>query len=135
MFRVMYLAACAHKDATLNPHAIGAHTGLEMATIRGARAILWDDEIGSLEPGKKADLIAVDTRAPCWHPLGDPVRTLVYSGGGESVRTVVVDGRVIMRDRVFPGIDVPSLAAEVEARTRAILQRAGIRVGSPWPRH
>lgn len=133
MFRVMYLAACAHKDATLDPHAFGAYAALEMATIRGARAVLWDNAIGSLEPGKKADLIVVDTSAPCWHPLGDPVRTLVYSGGGDSVRTVIVDGRVIMRDRVFAGIDVPSLMSEVDRRSKAILDRGGIRVTSPWP--
>lgn len=133
MFRVMYLAACAHKDATLDPDAFGAYAALEMATIRGARAILWDDAIGSVEVGKKADLIVVDTSAPCWHPLGDPVRTMVYSGGGDSVRTVIVDGRVVMRDRVFPGIDFASLRGEVERRSKAILDRAGIRISSPWP--
>ena len=133
MFRVMYLAGCAHKDATLDPHAFGAYAALEMATIGGARAILWDDAIGSLEVGKKADLIVVDTSASCWHPLGDPVRTLVYSGGGDSVRTVIVDGRIIMRDRTFPGIDVPALMSEVDRRSNAILERAGIRVTSPWP--
>jgi cytosine/adenosine deaminase-related metal-dependent hydrolase len=135
MFRVMYLAACAHKDATLDPHAFGAYAALEMATIRGARAILWDDEIGSLEAGKKADLIVVDTSAPCWHPLGDPVRTLVYSGGGDSVRTVIVDGRVIMRDRIFPNLDVASLMSEVDRRSKAILERGGIHITSPWPQH
>ena len=135
MFRVMYLAACAHKDATLDPHAFGAHAALEMATIRGARAILWDDEIGSLEAGKKADLIVVDTSAPCWHPLGDPVRTLVYSGGGDSVRTVIVDGRVVMRDRIFPNLDVVSLMSEVDRRSKAILERGGIHITSPWPQH
>lgn len=133
MFRVMYLAACAHKDATLDPHAFGAYAALEMATIKGARAILWDDAIGSLEADKKADLIIVDTRSPCWHPLGDPVRTLVYSGGGDSVRTVLIDGRVVMRDRVFPNIDIPSLIKETERRSRRILQAANIAVTSPWP--
>jgi cytosine/adenosine deaminase-related metal-dependent hydrolase len=133
MFRVMYLAACAHKDATLDPHAFGAHAALEMATIKGARAILWDDAIGSLEAGKKADLIVVDTRAPCWHPMGDPVRTLVYSGGGDSVRTVLVNGRVIMRDRVFPGIDMAWLTKEIERRSKRILDRANISVTSAWP--
>jgi 5-methylthioadenosine/S-adenosylhomocysteine deaminase len=133
MFRVMYLAACAHKDATLDPHAFGAYAALEMATIRGARAILWDDEIGSVEVGKKADLIVVDTSAPCWHPLGDPVRTMVYSGGGDSVRTVIVDGRIVMRDWEFPGIDIPAMISDVDRRSKAILARGGIRVTSPWP--
>lgn len=133
MFRVMYLAACAHKDATLDPHAFGANAALEMATIKGARAVLWDDAIGSLEAGKKADLIVVDTRAPCWHPMGDPVRTLVYSGGGDSVRTVLVNGRVIMRDRVFPGIDMTWLTKEIEQRSKRILGRANISVTSAWP--
>ena len=135
MFRVMYLAACAHKDATLDPHAFGAYAALEMATIGGARAILWDDEIGSLEAGKKADVIVVDTSAPCWHPIGDPVRTLVYSGGGDSVRTVLVDGRVIMRDRIFPSIDLPALIKDIETRSQRILQQAKISTVLPWPRY
>ncbi len=134
MFRVMYLAACAHKDAAVDPTLVGAYTALEMATIGGARAMLWDDEIGSLEPGKRADLIVVDTSAPAWHPLGDPVRTLVYSGDGASVRTVVVDGRVVMEDRVFPGVDLTALTAAVETHSGAVLGRAGIRLPSPWPR-
>jgi 5-methylthioadenosine/S-adenosylhomocysteine deaminase len=134
MFRVMYLAACAHKDAALDPACMGAHAALEMATIGGARAVMLEHEIGSLEPGKKADLITVDTSALGWHPLGDPVRTLVYSGAGESVRSVVVDGRVIMRDRVFPGIDLDWLRGAVERHARAVLARAGIASAPPWPR-
>lgn len=135
MFRTMYIAACAHKDATLDPHAFGAFAALEMATIQGARGLMWDDAIGSLEPDKKADLIVIDTSAPCWHPMGNPVRTLVYSGGGDSVRTVIANGKVLMRDRKFPHIDVDALTQEVEARSKSILGRAGVDVKSPWPLH
>jgi 5-methylthioadenosine/S-adenosylhomocysteine deaminase len=134
MFRVMYLTACAHKDAAVDPTVMGAYVALELATVGGARAMLWDDEIGSLEPGKKADVVIVDISAPAWHPLGDPVRTLVYSGFGQSVQTVIVDGRVIMRDRVFPGIDMVALNRAVEDHATAVLLRAGVRVPSPWPR-
>jgi cytosine/adenosine deaminase-related metal-dependent hydrolase len=134
MFRVMYLAACAHKDATLDATVMGAYRALEMATLGGAEALRWADAIGSLEVGKQADLIVVDTSGPAWHPLGDPVRSLVYSGSGDSVRTVVVDGRVIMRDRVFPDIDVAALTVEVERRASAVLTRAGVRLASRWPR-
>jgi 5-methylthioadenosine/S-adenosylhomocysteine deaminase len=96
---------------------------------------MWDDAIGSLEPDKKADLIVIDTSAPCWHPMGNPVRTLVYSGGGDSVRTVIANGKVLMRDRKFPHIDVGALTQEVEARSKSILKRAGVDVKSPWPIH
>jgi 5-methylthioadenosine/S-adenosylhomocysteine deaminase len=134
MFRVMYLAACSHKDATLDPQVMGPYRALEMATIGGARAIMWEDQIGSLEVGKKADLIVVDTQSPAWHPMGDPVRTLVYSGFGQSVRTVVVDGRVIMRDRVFPRTDVAALMKAVEEHADLVLARANLRLHSSWPR-
>src|SRR5437016_13307933 len=60
MVRVMYVAACAHKDAYQDPELIGAYKALEMAKIDGARAWLWDGEIGSLEVGKRADLVLID---------------------------------------------------------------------------
>ena len=68
MVRVMYLAACAHKDARVDPEVMGARKAFEMGTIDGARGLLWDDEIGSLEPGKRADLAIVSTNSLEWQP-------------------------------------------------------------------
>ena len=75
--RLAGLAAGLFKDARMDARLIPAETALEMATINGARALLWDDEIGSLEETKKADLIQFDLERPEWVPCHDPVRTLV----------------------------------------------------------
>lgn len=126
MVRVMYLAACAHKDAYADPMKMGAARALEMATIDGARACLWDDEIGSLEVGKKADLILVDMTGLHWTPMLDPVDTLVYAANGADVETVIIDGKVAMRDRVLLGIDETQLRRDIAQAAGAVWRRAGI---------
>jgi 5-methylthioadenosine/S-adenosylhomocysteine deaminase len=127
LVRVMYLAACAHKDARIDPTVMGAHTAFEMATVGGARALLWDDRIGSLEVGKAADLVVFDTSDISWHPnpLRDPVRNLVYSASGGSAQTVIVDGRIVMEDRMLTCIDVPELLARADAAADAVWERIG----------
>ncbi len=91
---------------------------LEMVTIDAARAIGWDDEIGSLEVGKAADVIVVDTRQAHLQPLHMPVQALVYKAAGQDVVTTVVGGDVVMRDRVLTRIDPGEVldAAVAEAR-------------------
>lgn len=137
MVRVMYLAACAHKDARADPTVIGAHKAIEMATIDAARALMWDDEIGSLEVGKRADLVILDADGPAWHPnpLENPVANLIYSASGSSVRTVIVDGRVVIRDRTLTTVDETIFLAEADKVSSAILARHGIPVSAPWPMH
>ncbi|NIR42004.1 MAG: amidohydrolase family protein, partial [Actinobacteria bacterium] len=80
--------------------ALGPEAVLEMATINGARALGIDHETGSLEAGKKADFISIDTDAPHLQPVWNPVATAVFAAQGGDVRNVVIDGRVVMRDRV-----------------------------------
>ena len=133
MVRVMYLAACAHREITLDPTTIGAFKALEMATVDGARAAMWD-EIGSLVPGKRADLIIVDTSGPEWHPLASAVRSLIYSADGSSVRTVVINGRVVMQDRRFLTVDEGEVLLEVDRAASRVAQRAGIHVTGEWPK-
>src|SRR5262249_58945549 len=81
---------------------------LEMATIDGARALGWEAAIGSLEPGKRADVIVVDTRRTNWAPMHDfsIVPNLVYAGEGADVETTIVDGPVLMDGRRLLTIDV-----------------------------
>src|SRR5947208_1353334 len=95
MLRLMYLAALVPKDARLDPGVMPPERVLEMATIHGARALGLDREIGSLEPGKRADLIAFDLDLPEWPPLVDPGNTLVYSPITDSVLTAMVDWRLV----------------------------------------
>lgn len=114
MFRAMREAATVHKEVRLVPDLVRPEKALEMATIDGARALGWESEIGSLEPGKRADVIVVDTRRTNWAPLHDfsMVANLVYGGEGADVEMTIVDGRVLMEDRRLTTIDVARVLAE-----------------------
>jgi cytosine/adenosine deaminase-related metal-dependent hydrolase len=137
MVRVMYLAACAHKDVKADPTVIGAHKAMEMTTIDAAAALLWDREIGSLETGKRADIVVADTDAIEWqpNPLLNPVANLVYSAAGSCVRSVIVDGRVVMADRVIKTVDEPRFGREASALSTRVLGRMGIALAPAWPMH
>jgi 5-methylthioadenosine/S-adenosylhomocysteine deaminase len=99
MFEEMDLAAKIAKVSTLDPRVLPAETVFAMATIQGARALHMEKEIGSLEPGKRADLITVSMDEPNGVPRHDPYSMLVYTLKGADVRDVVVEGRVLVRDR------------------------------------
>jgi cytosine/adenosine deaminase-related metal-dependent hydrolase len=127
LMRQMYLAAGLFKDARMDPEMVGACQALRMATIDGARALGWDGEIGSLEPGKKADLVLFDLSHVEWVPHGDPVQALVWSASPTSIRETWVDGRRVYRDgRVTTVGDEAALAAEARERAAAIVRRAGL---------
>ncbi|QCX75432.1 Atrazine chlorohydrolase [Streptomyces sp. YIM 121038] len=100
------LAALVHK-AGGDPTAVGAEQAVRMATIESARALGLGDRLGSLEPGKRADLIVVDLDRPHLAPRHDPYGTLAYAAAGADVRDTVVDGRVLMRDRALLTLDEP----------------------------
>jgi cytosine/adenosine deaminase-related metal-dependent hydrolase len=137
MVRVMYLAACAHKDAKIDPTVIGAHRALEMATVAAAKALLWDgpDGIGVLVPGKRADAIILDTDGIEWqpNPLANPIGNLVYGSTGQAVRTVVIDGRVVLRDRCLTTLDEAAYLARARTVSAAVLGRIGAPLAPSWP--
>jgi 5-methylthioadenosine/S-adenosylhomocysteine deaminase len=133
MVRIMYLTACAHRDQFADATIMGAYKAMEMATIQGARALLWDKEIGSLETGKRADVIVIDMSGLRWHPNLDPVRSLVYAADGDDVETVIIDGRVVMKDRVVLTVDEERVKRDVIAAGKAWVNRAGMRLEIPWP--
>ncbi len=124
MFEAMRFAALLHKVKTGDPRALPATTALEMATINGARALGLESAIGSLESGKRADLAIVSTANARLTPLYDPVSHLVYAARGDDVRTVMVNGRVLMRDRKMLTLDETAILAE--ARKFADLVRAAV---------
>ena len=99
MFEAMRVASLLHKLQTGDPRAVSARAALEMATIRGARALGMESRIGSLEPGKRADVILVDVSGARQTPMYDPVSHLVYVVHAGDVRTTIVNGRVLMKDR------------------------------------
>lgn len=133
MTRQMFLAAGLFKDARMDPTAIPAETALEMATINGAKALLWEREIGSLDVGKRADLVMFDVNRPEWVPMHDVVRALVYSANGASVKTVIVDGQVIVRDGRMQTLDESKLLDEAREAAERIARRAGLSPNSRWP--
>ena len=131
--RAMYLIAVLYKDARRSTTAITAETALELATISGAQTLGLGDEIGSIEPGKKADLALYDTRRAEWATLFNPVNSLVYNADGRSVHTVIVDGRVVVENHTPLFVDEQGLIAEVQAVGESMLARTGLSFPSPWP--
>ena len=98
LFLEMDTVAKLHKAKTLDPTAMDARTVLRMATIQGARALGLDESIGSLEKGKKADLIIIDTHKPHLTPMYNPVSHLVYAAMGSDVRTSIINGAIVMEE-------------------------------------
>jgi 5-methylthioadenosine/S-adenosylhomocysteine deaminase len=114
MFEEMDLAAKLQKIAGMNPRALPEKQVVEMATINGARALHLEKIIGSLETGKKADLILVDIGAPHATPMYDVYSELVYALKASDVRTVVIAGNVVMRDRRMLTLDEKEILAKAE---------------------
>ena len=115
MFEAMRQAALLHKLTTGDPRAVPATVALAMATIEGARALGMQDRIGSLEPGKRADLILVSTAGARQTPMYDPISHLVYVARGSDVTTTIVNGRVLMRDRKVLTLNEADVIAEANA--------------------
>jgi 5-methylthioadenosine/S-adenosylhomocysteine deaminase len=99
MFEAMRQAALLHKLTSKDPRALPARTAIRMATIEGARALGLEHELGSLEPGKRADLIAISMRTARQTPMYDPLSHLVYVTRGDDVQTTIVNGKIVMRNR------------------------------------
>jgi 5-methylthioadenosine/S-adenosylhomocysteine deaminase len=126
LFRIMFHAHRLHArhfadDAVLPPWEV-----LEMATIDGASALGLEREIGSLEPGKRADLVLVDWRKPHLWPPADPVQRLTRFANGSDIDTVIVAGRVLMRGRRVLGVDEDKVLATAAEAYATMLRRAGL---------
>ena len=115
MFEAMRMASLLHKLQSRDPRAVNAQQALGMATIGGARALGLETRIGSLETGKRADVITVSMASARQTPLYDPVSHLVYATQGGDVRTTIVDGRVLMRDRRVLTLDEAAVRREAVA--------------------
>jgi cytosine/adenosine deaminase-related metal-dependent hydrolase len=132
--RVMNAAALGFKDGRLDTTVVPAEQAVEMATRIGARALGLEDEIGSIEVGKWADLVLFDARRAEWRALLDPVNNLIYSADGRSVRTVVAGGRVVVDDGHVTFADEARVADKVQELGEALLARTGTRVNrGRWP--
>ena len=131
--RSMYLIAVLYKDARETTQMIPAETALEMATIRCAEALGLGDDIGSIEEGKKADLVLFDTRRPEWRTIFNPVNNLVYNADGRSVHTVIVDGKVVVEDHTPVFVDEWELIQKTQKLGEGLLARTGVSFPSRWP--
>jgi 5-methylthioadenosine/S-adenosylhomocysteine deaminase len=119
LFKEMDTAAKLGKVRTLDPVTLGAATVVKMATAWGAEVLGLEKEIGTIEVGKKADIITLDLGKPHLVPLYNPLSTIVYSASGADVKDVIVNGKVLMKDRAFTALD----ADEVLARVREISEK------------
>ncbi len=133
ILRAAALAAGLARDTRIDPERFGSDTAFELATIRGAEAVGMHDRIGSLEVGKLADIVVHDARHPAWRPGGDPVLNLVWGTDGRSVRDVVVNGEIVVRDGAATKVDESALAEAARDAQRSLFERAGIQRRSPWP--
>jgi len=110
----MDLAAKLQKITKMDPRALSAKAVVDMATIEGARALHMDKEIGSLEAGKKADIVLLGLDAPNAVPMFDVYAQLAYALKGSDVETVIIGGRVVMRDKKLLTVDEPAAIAKAK---------------------
>ena len=120
LFTEMDMAAKLHKINAMDPTVMGAENVLRMATIEGAKAMGIEDITGSLEVGKKADVILVDTAKPHLTPLYNPYSHLVYSARGNDVSHVVINGQVVMEDRKLTTLDLSEIMVQAKEKARDV---------------
>ncbi|MFF1704180.1 amidohydrolase [Streptomyces sp. NPDC058252] len=119
----MALTALVQKSAEGDPRWLTSRQALHHATLQSARAVGLGERIGSLAPGRRADIILVDLTGPHTQPVHDLAATLVHSARAGDVRTTIVDGRLLMRDRELLTIDLPSTVRELGERLPALVDR------------
>ncbi|MGH9089039.1 MAG: amidohydrolase family protein [Acidimicrobiales bacterium] len=132
MYRATYLVAGLFKDARRDPTQIPAELAFEMATLHGARALGLADEVGSLEVGKRADLVLHDRRRPEWTPLHNVANQLVYSADGRGVHTVYVDGRKVVDAYRLTTVDAPALYERAQIAGEGVVARCGLPDRRRW---
>lgn len=121
MFEEMKTAAYLQKVNTMEPSSITAYDILKMATIDGAKVLGMEDQIGSLEPGKKADMIFIKTDKLHMCPENDICANIVYSANGADVETVMIDGKIIMQNRKMVNLDEKQVMRQVKKIAKRLL--------------
>ncbi|RSD24119.1 amidohydrolase family protein [Mesobacillus subterraneus] len=122
LFEELKAVATVHKGAAQDATAVTARQALRMATVSGAASVWLDERIGSLEAGKDADLIVVDSNQSFYYPKHNPISHLVYSGSGRDVRDVYVKGKQIMANRQFMTIDEEKVLYEANRMSRILTE-------------
>jgi 5-methylthioadenosine/S-adenosylhomocysteine deaminase len=128
-----YLASVIHREERGGTPVITSEQAVEMATRNGARALGVSEFIGSIEVGKRADLVVHGIDRPEWTPALDPITSLIYAGRSRGVRHVLVDGRAVVRDGQLANLDQYSALAAIRDAARKLLDRMGFSLPTRWP--
>lgn len=126
LFQAARRAQLVHQLMMKDSYLLPVGKLLEMITIDAAKALGWDDELGSLEPGKKADVAIINLRQPHLTPNWMIVHRLIHEAVGHDVETVIVDGRVVMEDRRVLTVDEEAILESANQEATALVERAGL---------
>ncbi len=132
MFREMRTTLLLQRNAHGDPAFPTAAEALEMATLGGAKAIMAEDQVGSIEEGKHADLILIDARKPHLQPVHDPLSAVVWTANGSDVETVIIDGKIVMEERNVLTMDEEQIIEEVKRRKDKILEQCDVSPQIVW---
>jgi len=127
MIEVMKTTALLHKVATLDPLSIGAEKVLEMATIDGAKAMGLENEIGSIEPGKRADLVVFDLKHANTTPINRPHSQIVYCSKSHNVDTVIIDGKIVMKKGRITTLDEEKIVKKTQEVADDLIERSDVK--------
>ena len=133
MIDEMYVTSLIHKGWRLDPTVVKAEEIITMATTNGAKALLWEDEIGALKPGMKADLIIINPDSAAMLPIHDPIANIVTAMHESNVESVMCNGEWVMKDRVILTLDEQAILEEAKIHAEAIRKRAGIVLPDRFP--
>ena len=133
LMRATYLVAGLFKDGRQDPQMFPAEMAYEMATLGGAKTMQMEDSIGSLEVGKRADVVMHDTDRPEWRPLLNVANQLVWSADGRGVHTVFVDGAKVVENGQMTTIDEGTFYDRCQRAGEAITARSGLPDKAKWP--
>jgi 5-methylthioadenosine/S-adenosylhomocysteine deaminase len=128
----IYLAAGLYKDNRMDVSLVPAEKAIEMGTVDAAKGMRMDARIGSLEAGKKADIVLIDMSRPEWHPLVNPVTSFVYGLGTRGVDTVMIDGRIVLDRGRLTRIDEAVLHKRVQRLSDEVIRRTGLPTMQRW---
>ncbi len=125
MFEEMKVCALLHKISNMDPSTVPAYDVLEFATTNGAKALGMEDEIGSIEEGKMADIILVNQKSTNLTPLTNPVSHIVYAAKGSDVDSVIVDGKILMQNRQLRTLDLEDVLKFANEEARKLFAKSG----------
>ena len=126
MLEVLKAASLMQKVYHRDPSLMPAASVLEMATLGGAKALGRQDSLGSIEPGKKADFFLYTPYSPYSTPVLDPVNSLLYSSSPDSIKTVVIEGRIVLEDGRMTTIDEEKVAWETQRLAVRLVEKSGL---------